>query len=136
MSAVALLLELREAGVAVDVVEGRIRCRHRPGVLPSELSDRVRERRAEILALLADPDTLREAVARVVFDAAADGGAKNGAMKDANPGARICYACGHEYGTEVAVCPRCHPPARAPVGRWGNDEHLVVPGSNRGAQHG
>ncbi len=73
MSAAGLLLELRARNIAVDAVDGHIRCRHRPGALPEELAARVRARREEVLALLADPEALREAAARAIFAAVADG---------------------------------------------------------------
>jgi hypothetical protein len=69
VSAAAALLELLERGVAVDAVEGRIRCRHADGALPPGLAARVREHREEILALLIDRDALRLAMAAAIFDA-------------------------------------------------------------------
>ena len=117
MSAVGLLLELRARAVAVDAVDGKIRCRHAPGALPAELAERVRARREEVLALLADPDALREAAAREIFDAAPDGQVRPLAEAGPAPGPARCFACGCERGEEVAVCPVCHPapwPPRRP----------------------
>ena len=103
MSAVELLLELRSRGVAVDAVGGKIRCRHTPGALPAELAERVRARREEVLALLADPDALRVAAAQEMFDA--------------EPEPVRCRACGTKRGAGVVACPVCHPPARTGAGR-------------------
>ena len=69
MSAAAVLLELAAAGITVDVVEDRIRCRHPEGVLSADLAARVREQRDAILGLLADPDAFRMAVAMEIFNA-------------------------------------------------------------------
>lgn len=98
MSAVGLLLELRALDIAVDIMDGQVRCRHAPGALPAELADRVRARRDEVLALLADPDALRAAVARALFDAEEE--------------LVRCRACGTARGAGAATCPVCHPPAR------------------------
>jgi len=127
VSAVALLLELREAGVAVDVVEGRIRCRHRPEALSPDLAERVRGRRSELLTLLADPAALREAVARWIFEAEADGATGMPTGKAIRVATRGCYACGQERDVEGAVCQVCHPrrPAR-PRDLSGGQESLVV----------
>ena len=103
MSAAALLLELRARGIEIDVVDGQIRCRHAPGALPAELAGRVRAQRGEVLALLADPDALRLAVAQAIFDAVPD---------------RVrCWACGTERDRRLRACPVCHPPARPEGGR-------------------
>lgn len=69
MSAAELILELMERGVAVDVVNGQIRCRHAEGALSPGLAARVRANREEILALLVDPDAFRLAMAMAIFDA-------------------------------------------------------------------
>ena len=103
MSAAALLLELLARGIAVDAVDGKIRCRHAPGALPAELADRIRDCRDGVLALLADPDALREAAAREIFDA--------------EPEPARCRACGTEHDPNAATCPVCHPPAWPRVGR-------------------
>ena len=95
MSAVGLLLELRARGIEVDAVGGRIRCRHAPGALPDELAARVRARRGEVLALLADPDALRAEAAGLIF----------GAGEEVVP----CRACGVERGAVARPCPVCHP---------------------------
>ncbi len=108
MSAVTLLLELHARGIAVDVAGGHIRCRHRPGALPPELAGRVRARRGEVLALLADPDVLREAAARAIFDAEPDEG-KRPEGEVTQEGLR-CRACRSERDPEMTVCPVCHPP--------------------------
>ena len=103
MSAPALLLELRARGVAVDAAHGKIRCRHKPGALPPELAERVRARRGEVLALLADPDSLRLAAARGIFDA--------------EPDQLSCRACGTVREPRPGICPVCHPPPCARAGR-------------------
>jgi hypothetical protein len=103
VSAIELLLELRRRGIAVDAVGGKVRCRHRPGALPAELAARVRAQRAEVLALLADPDALREAAARAIFGAGEH--------------AVCCRACETEHDPGGPVCPVCHPPARRGAGR-------------------
>ncbi len=108
MSAVTLLLELHERGIAVDIADGHIRCRHRPGALPAELAGRVRARRGEVLALLADPDALREAAAWVIFDAEPDGEGKR-PEGEGTPERLRCRACRSERELEMAVCPVCHP---------------------------
>ena len=95
MSAAGLLLELRARGVAVDAVDGMVRCRHAPGALQSELAARVRARREEVLALLADPDALRAEAAALIF----------GAGEEVVP----CRACGAERGAAAGPCPVCHP---------------------------
>jgi hypothetical protein len=69
MSAAAVLLELAAAGITVDAIDGRIRCRHPEGALTHELAVRVRAQRDEILRLLADPDAFRVAMAMEIFDA-------------------------------------------------------------------
>jgi hypothetical protein len=69
VSAAGVLLELLEHGIAVDHVEGRIRCRHAADALSPGLAARVREHREEIMALLADPNALRLAMAAAIFDA-------------------------------------------------------------------
>ncbi len=68
MSAAHVLLELIEHGIRVDVVDGRVRCRHTAGALSPGLAARVKEHREEILALLADQDALRLAMATAIFD--------------------------------------------------------------------
>ena len=103
MSAAALLLELRARGIAVDAVEVMVRCRHAPGALPAELAARVRARRGEVLALLADPDALRAEAAALIFAA--------------EEGVVSCRACGSECNAAVAVCPVCHPSAGGRGGR-------------------
>ena len=103
MSAAALLLELRARGIAVDAADGMIRCRHVPGALPAELGERVRARRGEVLALLADPDALRADAAALIF-AAGEGGVS-------------CRACGAEREAGPGPCPVCHPPAGGRDGR-------------------
>jgi len=127
VSAVGLLLELREAGVAVDVVEGRIRCRHRPEALSMDLVERVRGRRAELLTLLADPAALREMVARWLFGAEADGPAGMRTGTDRRTATRVCFACGQKREAEEAVCAVCHP-RRSARSRdlSGGQESLVV----------
>lgn len=69
MTAAAVLLELLARGVAVDAVGGYLRCRHAEGALSPGLAARVREHREAILALLADRDALRLAMATAIFDA-------------------------------------------------------------------
>ena len=98
MSAVGLLLELAALGIRVDAVDGQIRCRHSAGALPAELAERVRARRGAVLALLADPDELRAAMARELFDAEEE--------------SVRCRACGTERHDGLATCPLCHPPGR------------------------
>ena len=95
MSAAGLLLELTALGIEVDAHGGMVRCRHAPRTLPAELAARVRARRQEVLALLADPDALRLAAARELFGAAEE---------------RVrCRACGTERGATTPTCPVCHP---------------------------
>ena len=108
MSAVELLLELRARNIDVDALDGHVRCRHAPGALPSELADRVRAKRLEVLALLADPDELREAAARAVFGADADGGAHTPAPAGRGTTDR-CFACGGARFAPDGVCLACHP---------------------------
>jgi hypothetical protein len=103
VSAVGLLLELGQRGVAVDAAGGRIRCRHAPGALPGELAEQVRVARGEVLALLGDPDALRVAAAAAVFDA------EEVLVR--------CRACGAERGAGTPPCPVCHPPVRTRAGR-------------------
>ena len=107
MSAAGLLLELRARGIEVDAVGGRIRCRHAPGVLPPALAARVRARREEILALLADPEALREAAARAIFGAEADGGDEPQWATAVDRGR--CFACGGARFAPDGVCLVCHP---------------------------
>ena len=109
MSAVGLLLELRARNIDVDTVDGHVRCRHRPGALLPELAERVRARRAEVLALLADPDALREAAARAIFSAAADGDARPPAVDADPPDPPRCFACGGAQFAPDGVCLTCHP---------------------------
>jgi hypothetical protein len=85
VSAASVLLELLERGIAVDVVMGKIRCRHGDGVLSPGLAARVREHRAEILALLADPDALRLTMAAEIFDAEPVDGPAEAAQLDLLP---------------------------------------------------
>jgi hypothetical protein len=68
VSAAEVLLELLEHGIEVDTVGERVRCRHTEGALSPGLAARVREHREEILALLADRDALRLAMATAIFD--------------------------------------------------------------------
>jgi len=110
VSAVALLLELRAQGIAVDAAGDRVRCRHRPGALPADLADRVRAHRAAVLALLADPDALRAAAAEAVFDAAPEACPAAGTVGESIHRPPRCRACGHE-GAAGPACPVCHPPA-------------------------
>jgi len=109
VSAVEVLLELRARNIAVDAVDGKIRCRHRPGALPPELAARVRARRAEVLALLADPEALREAAARAIFGAEADDDGRRSAVDAGSPDPRHCFACGGARFAPDDVCLVCHP---------------------------
>ena len=96
MSAAGLLLELAARGIGVDAHDGMVRCRHRHGALPDELAARVRARRDEVLALLADPDALRLAAVWELFGA--------------EPDLLIrCRTCGTERGAGTRACPVCHP---------------------------
>jgi hypothetical protein len=126
VSAVKLLLELRDHHVVVDVVEGQIRCRHRPGALPTGLAERVRARRGEILALLAEPDALREAVARLLFGGESDKGPSERSGKDTQMAARACFACGQEQSSGAAVCTICHPRCPPPPSTSSGRQNFVV----------
>ena len=104
MSAIIVLLNARRAGIVIDAVGGRLRCRARSGVLTPEMQRRLRAHRDELLALVADPDALRYAAAQEIFDA----------EPVAAPDVVRCYACGFTRNAERHACPICHPTQAIP----------------------
>lgn len=118
MSAAAILLDLVQRGIAVDLVGDRIRCRHAPGVLTLELAGRVRGHRCAVIALLTDPNALRLAAAQAIFGGI-DGGEGTGAVApvEEQPTTVRCWACGLERSRTTLPCRRCHPPAWLPSKR-------------------
>jgi hypothetical protein len=117
MSATAVLRELIDAGIIVDAVDGRIRCRHAAGALSARLAARVREHRDEILTLLTEPGALRTALPTASVDAEPmmdDDAAQE--IINMLPGLISCQACGFERNTEIEVCPVCHPAPWLPAG--------------------
>lgn len=117
MSAVAVLLDLAQRDIRVDLVGDRIRCRYAPGALAPELAGRVRARRREVIELLADPNALRLAAAQAIFGGVECEGTDTVAPAENVPPTIQCWACGLERSRTTLPCPRCHPPARLPSKR-------------------
>ncbi len=111
MSAEALLADLRARGVAVEAVDGRLRCRARPGTLTPSVLDRLRADREAVLAALADPAVPDRSPER----SAAEEAARIAAAIEAMPDLVKCGTCGFERNREIATCPACNPESRLPT---------------------
>ena len=105
MSAAALLVDLAGDGVLLRVDGAALRYRAPAGAMTAGRLARLREHKAEIVRLAADPDALRLAAAVAIFDA---GPSPSGAPA---PRPASCFACGTAGAPDERGCLVCHPRA-------------------------
>ena len=104
MSAAALLADLTAVGITLRVEGQALRFRAPAGTMTAARLAELREHKAEIVRLLADPDALRMAVATAIFDGEPVPGLP------VTPAPVGCFACGVVRDPREPVCPTCHPP--------------------------
>lgn len=97
----ALLVELRTQNVRVRLDGDGIRCKAPDGVIPSDLAQRIRDLKPELLALLMETE------ARIAQQGVAQlGDALLGDAPDAGPG--VCAHCGAAMPPQPGrKCTRC-----------------------------
>ena len=125
MTPAGLIVELVGDGVELWAEGDRLRYRADPGVVTPRRVGLLRDHKADLLRLLADPDALREEAARAIFDAEPDPAAAaapgelrpdDEAAMDALDEALALDVDGREEG-----CPPLPTPPPSPASVWWDD---------------